>query len=137
LNKKVLVNFRGVAHQFQFNELEMALFFTCIDENRIIHATSMDGLKVSMKPDQVDSVIVFDEGGEVEFDSRDNEDSIEDDENFDVENFMNDIKQIEFEIDTINKLATALEKKYPFVKVSIDFEVDEDTIEDFVASYQG
>ncbi|WP_339227822.1 hypothetical protein NSQ77_19915 [Oceanobacillus sp. FSL K6-2867] len=138
MDRRVLVGFRGNVNEFYFNKLETAHLFTCIDEGCYIHAKTMDGLKVVMNPDEIETVIVLDEFGEIEFDSRNNfEASFVDDEGFDTEGYFKEVEQIEIELDTIEKLAAALEKKYPFVKVSIDFEVDEDKIENFVAAFKG
>lgn len=135
MNKRLLVGFKGVTQEFYFNEFEVADFFTRINDGRYIHATTMDGLKLAMNPNEIDDVVVFGEDGEALFDSRDNLDSIVDDESFNTEEFLNTVEKIEIELDTINKLATELEKRYPFLKISIDYEIDEDKAEKFVSDF--
>lgn len=137
MNKRLIANVKGnKVHEFYFSEFEIADFFTRINNGRYIHTKTMDGVKVSIKPDDIESVLVLDEDGKVEFDSRNNEDfEIEDD--FDVEGFVKVAKQIEFELDTIEKLAEAMEARFPFVKILIDYEIDEDEIEEYVSSFQG
>ena len=138
LNKIVLVGLKnGVHHEFSFDELEIARFFTHVDEKKYIHGVAMDGEKVTINPYYIATIVVKDENGNIEFDSDKNDidANIEIDDNFNFNEFVDVLAEVENDLDKFDKLAEVIEKKYPFIKVSTDFDVDDEQLEEFIANF--